>query len=54
MVLTGLMLEHCETRGASVNDAQRSGKRLRGVSSFCDFRFFDGITVDVGFGEGSG
>ena len=50
VMLTGLVLEHCKTRGTVVN-GQRSGERLERVSSFHNFRFFDGISVDVGFGE---
>ena len=50
MVLAGLVLEHCETRGTVV-DGWQSGERLRRVSSFCNFCFFDRVTVDVGFRE---
>jgi len=53
VVLARLMLEHCETRRASVDDTWRNGKRFGGGSLFRDFRFFDGVTVDVSFGERS-
>ena len=50
MVLAELMLKHRKTRG-TVIDREWSGKRLRRVSSFCNFRFFNGVTVDISFGE---
>jgi len=51
--LAGLMLKHRETRG-TVIDRGRSRERLRRMSLFRSFCFFDGVTVDVGFGEWSG
>ena len=51
--MTGLMLKHRKTRG-TVIDRGRSRERLRGMSLFRNFYFFNGVTVDVGFGEWSG
>ena len=51
--MTWLMLKHRETRG-TVIDRGWSRERLRGMSSFRNFHFFDGVTVDIGFGERDG
>jgi len=51
VVLARLMLQHRETRRASVDDTGWSRKRLGGVSAFRDFCFFNGIAVDIGFRE---
>ena len=51
--MTRSMLKHRETRG-TVIDRGRSRERLRGMSLFRNFYFFDGVTIDVSFGEWSG
>ena len=52
VMLARLMLKHRETGGTGVN-RWWSRKRLGQMSLFCDFCFFDGITIDVSFGEWS-
>ena len=52
VVLVWLVLKHCESRGTIVN-RQWSGERLRRVTSFHNFHFFNRISVDVSLGSGA-